>query len=230
MSPALAAFIGRKKYGPKRFAHLAEAAKKGVEDATEAFEKFNPNHDEKGRFSSGPGGGGAGGKKPYDVVGGIMAHESGQLDEEGTRQLFQHLKDTGMINHLQGSYGRQAAAMLANGDISNNTAPVADGAMAAKHAYYVVRGGKRELPAFHTQDNKIVSYGTTLAQFEPDATHVNTTKYSVTTSKHQNRLAMGIAATHDVGSGPGGIAPVKRYSNVPMGTRDLAAHAARGGT
>lgn len=48
----------------------------------------------------------------------IIAYESGELDEEGTTELFQHLIDTGLAWTLQGSYGRAAHAMIANGQCS----------------------------------------------------------------------------------------------------------------
>jgi hypothetical protein len=34
---------------------------------------------------------------PYDVTDGIIAYESGELDEDGTIELFQHLVDTGLV-------------------------------------------------------------------------------------------------------------------------------------
>ena len=53
--------------------------------------------------------------KPYDQVGAIMAFEQGDLDEEGTLELFQHLVDTGLAWQLQGFYGRAAKALLDQG-------------------------------------------------------------------------------------------------------------------
>lgn len=50
-------------------------------------------------------------RKPYDYVGAIIAYEQGDLDEEGTQELFQYLVKTGIIYELQGSYGRTAHAM-----------------------------------------------------------------------------------------------------------------------
>jgi hypothetical protein len=47
--------------------------------------------------------------KKYDLVGAIMAHEDGSLDKKGTDKLFKHLNKTGMVNQLQGSYGRENA-------------------------------------------------------------------------------------------------------------------------
>ena len=56
--------------------------------------------------------------RPYDVTGAIIAFESGDLDEEGVRELFQHLVDTGLAWTLQGSYGRAAAALIEAGVIT----------------------------------------------------------------------------------------------------------------
>jgi hypothetical protein len=56
--------------------------------------------------------------RPYDVTGNIIAYESGELEQDEMITLFQHLVDTGLAWQLQGSYGRTAAALLANGDIT----------------------------------------------------------------------------------------------------------------
>jgi hypothetical protein len=53
--------------------------------------------------------------KPFDLVGQIMAFESGDLDEGGIVRLFQHLIDTGAAWTLQGSYGRRAQALIEAG-------------------------------------------------------------------------------------------------------------------
>jgi hypothetical protein len=45
-------------------------------------------------------------EKKFDLVGSIMAHEAGELDDEGEKELFTHLRKTGMVNKLQGHYGR----------------------------------------------------------------------------------------------------------------------------
>lgn len=60
--------------------------------------------------------------KPFDTVGAIMAYEEGELDEEGTIELFQHLLDTGVVWQLQGHYGRAAQSMINHGIITPHRA------------------------------------------------------------------------------------------------------------
>ena len=56
--------------------------------------------------------------RPYDSVGAIIAYEQGDLDQEATLELFQHLVDTGLAWSLQGHYGRTAAALIEAGEIT----------------------------------------------------------------------------------------------------------------
>lgn len=54
----------------------------------------------------------------YDSVDAIIRYEQGELDYEETVTLFQHLVDTGLAWQLQGSYGRQAARLIAAGVVN----------------------------------------------------------------------------------------------------------------
>jgi hypothetical protein len=54
----------------------------------------------------------------YDEVGAIMAYVQGDLDDEGTIELFQRLVDSGLAWRLQGHYGRTAMALVRGGHIS----------------------------------------------------------------------------------------------------------------
>lgn len=49
---------------------------------------------------------------PFDTVGQIIAYEEGELDEDETVGLFQHLVDNGQAWSLQGSYGRTATDLI----------------------------------------------------------------------------------------------------------------------
>lgn len=50
-----------------------------------------------------------------DLVGKIMDFEMGDLDAQGTLDLFAELVRTGMAWSLQGSYGRMAINLIENG-------------------------------------------------------------------------------------------------------------------
>lgn len=54
-------------------------------------------------------------KQRINVVGQIMAYEQGELDQEQTVELFQHLVDTGLAWQLQGHYGRAALVYIGAG-------------------------------------------------------------------------------------------------------------------
>lgn len=51
-----------------------------------------------------------------DLVGQIMAYESGELDHEQTVEFFQGLIDNGMAWTLQGHYGRTAMDFVHSGE------------------------------------------------------------------------------------------------------------------
>ena len=51
----------------------------------------------------------------YDRTSAIIAYETGELDEAGIIELFQHLVDTGLAWQLQGHYGRTAVALIEAG-------------------------------------------------------------------------------------------------------------------
>ena len=50
-----------------------------------------------------------------DITGQIIAYEDGELHIGDIIELFQELIDSGMINQLQGSYGRTAAQLISEG-------------------------------------------------------------------------------------------------------------------
>jgi hypothetical protein len=56
-------------------------------------------------------------RKPYDVMGNIIAYEQGDLEDEEVIYLFQQLVNSGLAWQLQGSYGRMAASLIQAGTI-----------------------------------------------------------------------------------------------------------------
>lgn len=50
-----------------------------------------------------------------DLLDEIIAYESGELNDFETVEFFQKLVDTGLAWELQGSYGRQADALIRAG-------------------------------------------------------------------------------------------------------------------
>jgi hypothetical protein len=57
-------------------------------------------------------------QKSFDLVGSIMAYESGELNNEGILELFAELIKSGQAWSLQGSYGRTAQALIDKGLIN----------------------------------------------------------------------------------------------------------------
>lgn len=53
-----------------------------------------------------------------DIVSMIMDYEAGDLDDQGTLELFAELIRTGMAWSLQGHYGRMASALIDAGYIT----------------------------------------------------------------------------------------------------------------
>ena len=53
-----------------------------------------------------------------DVTGQVIAYEQGELDDDETVVLFQHLVTTGLAWQLQGSYGRTAMDLIGVGLVS----------------------------------------------------------------------------------------------------------------
>ena len=53
--------------------------------------------------------------KIYDQIGAIIAYETGELNEDETLELFQHLVNNGLAWSLQGHYGRTASYLIEAG-------------------------------------------------------------------------------------------------------------------
>lgn len=59
-------------------------------------------------------------EKKYDVTENIIKYEGGELSDDETIKLFQHLEDSGMAYSLQGHYGRTEMNLIANGLVKPN--------------------------------------------------------------------------------------------------------------
>ncbi len=53
--------------------------------------------------------------KKFDTIGFIIGYESGELDDESVIEGFQHLIDSGVVWHLQGSYQKTASQLIESG-------------------------------------------------------------------------------------------------------------------
>ena len=60
------------------------------------------------------------------LIDAMMRFESGEMSNEQAVHFFQSLVDSGMINHLQGVYGRTAQALLDRGLIKAPTSEHGD--------------------------------------------------------------------------------------------------------
>ena len=56
-----------------------------------------------------------------DQIDQIIAWENGDLDEEGTIELFQNLVNSGLAWQLQGCYGRMADRLIRAGLVTQAT-------------------------------------------------------------------------------------------------------------
>jgi hypothetical protein len=53
---------------------------------------------------------------PKDIIGRVIAYETGELEEGEVIELFQDLIDNGLAWTLNGTYGRMAMALIQAGD------------------------------------------------------------------------------------------------------------------
>lgn len=58
--------------------------------------------------------------KKFDLVGNIIAYESGELEDKEVLELFSVLIKTGQAFSLQGSYGRMASNLIDAGLIDRS--------------------------------------------------------------------------------------------------------------
>ena len=59
-------------------------------------------------------------EKTYDLIGAMMDYEMGDLENNEILELFSGLVKSGMAWSLQGSYGRQAMALIESGYIDQD--------------------------------------------------------------------------------------------------------------
>ena len=59
------------------------------------------------------------GETGMNVLQGIMDYENGNMGDDEVLDFFQHLVNSGIINHLQGSYQRMATELLHSGMIEH---------------------------------------------------------------------------------------------------------------
>lgn len=58
-----------------------------------------------------------------DLILRVGQFEAGEMDEDEVIQFFQDLLDSGLIDHLQGYYGRTMAALITNGSVVPRSTP-----------------------------------------------------------------------------------------------------------
>jgi len=59
-------------------------------------------------------------EKKYNLVGTIMDYEEGELSFDETLELFSHLIKGGLLNSLQGCYGRATKSFIESGYLSED--------------------------------------------------------------------------------------------------------------